>query len=383
MKKDKLLSQLTYKNILWIITYTILLILALLYIKSIISGVKMIFSLLKPFMIGFALAYMFSIPMRYFQKKIPDKWKNKEMLSAILSFLCVVLVLTFVISVVVPQLRDSIMTLIEEFPSYAKATEETMMHYMSEYNLDEALIEQWNVYSKQIEETVLNVAKSILPMIMGMAGSIISTVTDLVMAIVSAIYFTVTKDTLLTHVKKACYAFLPKSAYEYGGNVVRLSDKTFSNFISGQLMEALIIGVLCYIGAIVLRLEYAPILAVIIGCTNIIPIFGPIIGTIICSVLLLFVSPMQAIIFVIFGILLQQFESNLIYPKVVGSSVGLSGIWVLLAVSVGGGLFGALGMILGLPVVAIVYRLFADEVHRRIKLKEEKVKAEIENEVEL
>ena len=343
----------------------------------------MIFSLLKPFMIGFALAYMFSIPMRYFQKKIPDKWKNKEMLSAILSFLCVVLVLTFVISVVVPQLRDSIMTLIEEFPSYAKATEETMMHYMSEYNLDEALIEQWNIYSKQIEETVLNVAKSILPMIMGMAGSIISTVTDLVMAIVSAIYFTVTKDTLLTHVKKACYAFLPKSAYEYGGNVVRLSDKTFSNFISGQLMEALIIGVLCYIGAIVLRLEYAPILAVIIGCTNIIPIFGPIIGTIICAVLLLFVSPIQAIIFVIFGILLQQFESNLIYPKVVGSSVGLSGIWVLLAVSVGGGLFGALGMILGLPVVAIIYRLFADEVHRRIKLKEEKVKSEVENEVEL
>lgn len=383
MKKDKLLSQLTYKNILWIITYTILLILALLYIEPIISGVKMIFSLLKPFMIGFSLAYMFSIPMRYFQKKIPDKWKNKEMLSAILSFLCVVLVLTFVISVVVPQLRDSIMTLIEEFPSYAKATEETMMHYMSEYNLDEALIEQWNIYSKQIEETVLNVAKSILPMIMGMAGSIISTVTDLIMAIVSAIYFTVTKDTLLTHVKKACYAFLPKSAYEYGGNVVRLSDKTFSNFISGQLMEALIIGVLCYIGAIVLRLEYAPILAVIIGCTNIIPIFGPIIGTIICAVLLLFVSPMQAIIFVVFGILLQQFESNLIYPKVVGSSVGLSGIWVLLAVSVGGGLFGALGMILGLPVVAIIYRLFADEVHRRIKLKEEKVKSEVENEVEL
>lgn len=377
MKKDKKWNQLTYKNILWIITYTILLVLAILRLDVLLQGVKLVMSLIKPFVIGFALAYVFSIPMRFFQRKLPTNIKKgREALAAILALICIIVLLTFVISVVVPQLVDSITMLIEEFPAYAKATETTFLKYMRMYNLDHAFIEQWNIYSKQIEQTVLAIAKSIVPMIMGLAGGFVATLTDIVLALVSAIYFTLTKDTLLKNIKKVAYAYMDEKVYVYSGSVMQLSDTTFSNFISGQLVEALIIGVLCYIGAIVLRLEYAPILAVIIGCTNIIPIFGPIIGTIICSILLLFVNPMHALVFVIFGVVLQQFESNLIYPKVVGSSVGLSGVWVLLAVSVGGGLFGPIGMILGLPVFAIIYRLFADEVQRRIEKKmEEKVNA--------
>lgn len=379
MKKDKIWSQITYKNMMWMITYTLLFVLALMKLDVLGKAVTTLFSLIKPFILGFAIAYVFSIPMRFFQRKLPEKIKKgRTAIAGVCALICVIAVLVFVVSVVFPQVVDSIALLIEEFPTYAKATENTLLKYMRMYNLDQAFIEQWNVYSKQIEEAILQVAASIVPMLMNLAGGLVSTLADAILAIVSAIYFTLTKDTLIKNVKKVAYAFMNEKMYAYSGRVAILSDKTFSNFISGQLVEAFIIGILCYIGAIVLKLEYAVILAVIVGCTNVVPIFGPIIGTIVCAVLLLFVNPMQALVFVIFGLVLQQVESNLIYPKVVGSSVGLSGVWVLLAVSVGGGLFGAIGMILGLPVFAIMYRLFADEVHRRIKVKKKEAVKEDE-----
>ena len=209
MKKDKKWNQLTYKNILWIITYTILLVLAILRLDVLLQGVKLVMSLIKPFVIGFALAYVFSIPMRFFQRKLPANIKKgREALAAILALICIIVLLTFVISVVVPQLVDSITMLIEEFPAYAKATETTFLKYMRMYNLDHAFIEQWNIYSKQIEQTVLAIAKSIVPMIMGLAGGFVATLTDIVLALVSAIYFTLTKDTLLKNIKKVVYAYM-------------------------------------------------------------------------------------------------------------------------------------------------------------------------------
>ena len=133
----------------------------------------------------------------------------------------------------------------------------------------------------------------------------------------------------------------------------------------------MIIGILCYIGCLILRFPYAPIISVIIGCTNIIPVFGAIMGVVIGALLIALVDPFQGVIFIIFGILLQQLESNLIYPRVVGNTVGLSGLWVLMSISIGGGLFGALGMLLGLPIFSIVYTLLKEEMHRRLKKKGE------------
>lgn len=372
MWKDKKWNQLTFKHIIAIITYTIVLVLGVLHIDLVLGACKTLLSLLKPFIIGFVLAFIFNIPMRFFLKKLPEKWKKgRSAIAAILSLLCIVLIFVFIGSVVIPQLVDSITMLIHEFPEYAAKTEKVVFTWMEDFGINEALIEQWDTYSEQVETAVLNVAKSILPRIVELTGSIISALTDLVMSIVIAIYFMATKDTLLAQCKKTLYAFLPERQYEYVRKAAILTEKTFSSFFSGQMLEALIIGVLCYFGAMILRLEYALILAVIVGCTNIIPIFGPIIGTVICAILLMFVNPMHALIFVVFGVLLQQFESNLIYPRVVGNSVGLSGMWVLLAVSIGGGLFNVAGMIFGLPIFAVIYRLFADEVNRRVKEKKE------------
>ena len=174
---------------------------------------------------------------------------------------------------------------------------------------------------------------------------------------------------MIRQLKRALFAFCSEKKYHYLLHVGELVNKTFSSFLTGQLTEAIIIGVLCYIGCLVFRFPYAPILSVIIGCTNIIPIFGAIFGVAVSALLVAFVNPLQGVFFVIFGIVLQQFESNLIYPKVVGGSVGLSGLWVLFAITIGGGLFGFVGMLLGLPTFSVIYFLLREEINRRVALK--------------
>lgn len=368
--RDKLLNKLTYKNILWIITYTVLLVLFVVKLDVVLAFLSKILSLLTPFAIAFAFAFVFNLPMRFFLRKLPSSLqKGRKVVAVLLSLFAILGGLTFVVSIVVPQLVDSIKMLIVEFPTYVSSTQELAQDLMKSWGIDATVINQIDQYSAEIEQAIVSMASSILPQIVSITTSVISTLTNVVMGIVIAVYLTVSKEKLINQSKKALYAFLPAGKYNHLVHVVKLTNKTFSNFVSGQLVEAIIIGVLCYLGASLLRLEYAPILAVVIGCTNIIPIFGPIIGTGFGALLLLFVDPIQAIVFVVFGILLQQFESNLIYPRVVGNSVGLSGLWVLLAVSVGGGLFGIVGMVIGLPMLAVGYRLFADEVHRRLQLK--------------
>lgn len=370
MFKDKLLNQLTFKNVLWIITYVFLLLLIVVKWDLVIGLVSNLFSLVVPFIIAFVFAFIFNIPMRFFMRKLPDKIiKGRKAISVCLSLLCVLGVLTFVVVSVVPQIADSIKLLITEFPQYVSSTEKLVNDLINQWGIDESALDLFMDYSAEIEKGVINVASNLAPRIFDFTKGMLSTVTNILLAIVIAVYFIISKDTLIEQCKKALYAFLPETKYNYIVKVAKLSNKTFTGFVSGQLVEAIIIGVLCYIGASILNIEFAPILAVVIGCTNIIPIFGPIIGTGICALLLLFVNPINAVVFTIFGIILQQFESNLIYPRVVGTSVGLSGLWVLLAVSVGGGLFGIVGMIFGLPVLAVIYRLFADEVHKRIEKK--------------
>lgn len=370
MFKDKLLNQLTFKNILWIITYIFLLVLFVVKWDVCMGLLSSFLSLISPFIIAFVFAFIFNIPLRFFMRKLPKKVKKgRKAISVTLSLLCIIGVLAFVIGSVVPQLIESISLLVKEFPHYVSSTEKLVIDLTNQYGVDESFVDIFNDYSAEIEQGVMNVASTLAPRLLNFTRGIVSTVTNIVLAIVIAVYFVISKDTLIKQSKKALYAFLPENKYNYLVHVVKLANKTFTGFVSGQLVEAIIIGVLCYIGASILHIEYAPILGVVIGCTNIIPIFGPIIGTGICAVLLLFVNPINAVIFTIFGIALQQFESNLIYPRVVGTSVGLSGLWVLLAVTVGGGLFGIVGMIFGLPVLAVIYRLFADEVNKRVKKK--------------
>lgn len=371
MFKDKKISDLTVKNLLWVFVFIATLILIVTRMDEVADILRLVYKLLSPFIMAIGLAFIFNIPLSYFLKKLPTSIKKgRKAIAVILALICVVGVLLFVVLVVSPQVIESIKTLVENMPDYINSSVAFVEEILEKENVSKDAINNTMNFLKQFESNALALLETLLPKLISATSNIVSFVTRFVMSIVIAIYMTISKDKLCGHVKRVCYAFLNDKQYQKLLEVMELTNTTFRSFFSGQLIEAIIIGVLCYIGCVILRIEYAPILGVLIGCTNVIPIFGPIIGTGIGALLLLFVNPIQSIIFIIFGTALQQFESNLIYPRVVGTSVGLSGLWTLAAVSIGGGLFGVMGMVLGLPTFAVIYRLFANEVNRRANIKQ-------------
>lgn len=378
MFDDKKISRLTLKNVIYIITYTVLLIWVVINIGAVYDTFNTLLNLIKPFIYGFALAYIFNLPMKFFLRKLPNSLgKFKKLCAVLLSIIIIGMIITFIFQIVVPQVVENISTLVNALPGYFNSAEKYITEIIESKQIPDNVIAEIMKYSKDIQDAVLNVAKNILPHILGFAGGFANSIANIFLSIVIAVYLSISKDKLIGQVKRLLYAFLPEKMNTHTLKVIRLSNKTFSAFIAGQMMEAVIIGVLCYIGCLIFGFPYAPIMGVIIGCTNIIPIFGPIIGTGVCAVLILFINPLQAVLFVVFGICLQQFESNLIYPRVVGTTVGLGGLWVLFAISVGGGLFGIMGMILGLPAFSIVYTLLREEVERRTKLKKASAQIQI------
>lgn len=365
-------KQLTVKNVLLIITYSVLLIFALINYQPILAFIGKILDLISPFFIAVGIAYVFNIPLKFYLNKLPEQMKYRKALAAVLALVTILLIFFVIIRIIAPQLQESIGMLIDNVPGYIEKSNEFINKLTAEFEFSEEMLTQINNLIGEASKWLMSFATDLLPRLLAIGKGVTNGIMNLFLALIIAVYMTVSKEKLLNQLKNVLYAFLPESVYDYVNCAATMANSTFSSFISGQLVEAVIIGVLCYIGCLVLKIPYAPILAVVIGCTNIIPIFGPIIGTFVCAVLIVFVSPIKAVIFIVFGICLQQFESNLIYPKVVGTSVGLSGLWVLFAITLGGGLFGLMGMLLGLPTFAVLYRLCGDEVARRIALKKAK-----------
>lgn len=275
--------------------------------------------------------------------------------------------------VVLPQVIENIRMLIDNLPGIFSQIEEWLNYFFKEVHLSKDILIKIENFQQNLGQTILGKLSTWVPSIAIGVTHITSTIVNIFMGFVMAVYMLLSKDKLLRQVKKVGHAFLNDQKFNQASEVLRLTSSTFENFLAGQLTESVIIGVLCYIGCIILDIPYASIAAVVIGFTNIIPYFGPIIGAVISSVLIIFVSPIKAVIFLIFSTLLQQFESNLIYPHVVGSSVGLSALWVLFAVSAGGGLFGIPGMVFGLPTFSVIYELMRRWTNQRLKEKNTKV----------
>lgn len=372
MKTTDKMRDLTLKNMIILVTYIAVLILCLINFEAIISFIGKIIGIIRPFLIGFILAFIFNIPMKYFIKKLPiQNQKTKKLVSAILSVLLVLLVVAVLIMVVLPQVIDNVRTLIDNLPEIFRQVEEWLDYFLKEVKISPDIMTKIEEFQQSFGQTVLSKLSTWVPSIALGVSHFTTGVINLFMGFVMAIYMLFSKDKLMRQVKRVGRAFLKDNQFKHATEVVRLTSSTFENFLAGQLTESVIIGVLCYIGCIILDIPYASIAAIVIGFTNIIPYFGPIIGAFISSVLILFVSPMKAVIFLIFSTLLQQFESNLIYPHVVGSSVGLSALWVLFAVSAGGGLFGIPGMIFGLPTFSVIYELLRRWTNYRLNQKKQ------------
>ena len=379
MKLTGKMRDLTLKNAMILSSYIALLILGVIYFKNILFFIGKIFDIIQPFILGFVLAFILNIPMKFLIKKLPiQDEKRKKIVSAILSVFLFFFIVFIVVIIVMPQVIDNIKSFVENLPNALKQIEEWIDYLLSQVQLSPEVVTKIEEFQTDFGNTIISKFTSWVPSIAIGFTHFTSKIVNIFMGLVMAIYMLFSKDKLIRQMEKLGQAFLKENQMNQLKSGIHLVSTTFENFLAGQLTESIIIGVLCYIGCIFLDIPYASIAAIVIGFTNVIPYFGPIIGAALSSILIFFVSPIKTVIFLIFSTLLQQFESNLIYPHVVGGSIGL---WVLFAVSVGGGLFGIPGMIFGLPTFSVVYELLRRWTNQRLKEKEKLKREQVEETV--
>lgn len=366
------------KTIIELIIFTVVIIFAFVNIEALWSFITYIIKIFMPFIIGVMIAFVLNVLLNVVENKLFKKlnekngkvWKKiKRPTSLITTFIIIIALIAFILGLLIPQLQNTATIFTDNFDSYKKES----IKILDKIGIDDKDIKVLNKNIEKIKGEVTSYVgdnkQEIVQTTFGVASSVVGTITSLVLGIVFAIYILLKKEDLARQSRKVLKAYLPEKKEKRIREIANLSNKTFGNFISGQCLEALIIGVLCFIGMFILQIPYASTISVLVGFTALIPVFGAFIGTVIGAFLILMVDPTKAIIFIIFILILQQLEGNLIYPKVVGKSVGLPGIWVMVAVTVGASIAGVLGMLLSVPICSVLYSILKTDVNNRIDQK--------------
>ena len=367
--KDK-----TRKDIIIIISYIALVIFASVNFSKIIAFLGKVISIFSPFLLGIIFAFVLNVLNNFIEKKIfgkikPSKiWnKIKRPLCITLSLILVFLTIFFVMNLLIPQLKNSASLFTDTLPAY----KEDIIGILNKFDVDESTVNKVGEYldnfGKVITDYIKGNSKDVITVTTEVATSVVNIISKGIITLVFAIYMIAQKETLSRQINKVMKAYLKPKTINKINTVGTLANKTFSNFVTGQCLEALIFGSLVFVGMLIFRFPYASTIGVLLGFTALIPIFGAFIGTAIGFILIMMVSPVKAILFVVFIIVLQQIEGNLIYPRVVGKSIGLPGMWVLLSVTVGGSIGGILGMLIATPLCSLLYALFTKMVNDRLK----------------
>lgn len=365
--------QLTWKNCLKIGVTAFLLFLAVHYWEMVMSTAGVIVSAASPILIGFVIAYIINILMKFYEERFFTRTQNKLLVKiripvcmflAILSFAAII---ALIVGLVVPELTSCIQLLISDIPPAMEALLNSELFIQL---APEDLYQQLDgIDWKSMMNDVVKILSSGLGNTVGAVVSAVSTaISGIVtgfLAFIFAIYFLLGRDTLCAQCRRVMKNYLPDKAVRKINYVCSVVNDSFHRYIVGQFTEAIILGVLCALGMLVFRFPYAGMIGALIGFTALIPVAGAYIGGIVGFVMILTVSPVKALLFVVFLVVLQQLEGNLIYPKVVGGSLGLPAIWVLAAVTIGGALMGIMGMLIGVPIAAAVYRLIRDDMRRK------------------
>ena len=369
-----------------LVAFTVVLIFFFIHLSDIWNVLSKVITVLLPILYGLAIAYILNSPYRAFYchafKNMGNKhkWlkKLRKPLSLVLSYLIVLGILTFLVSILIPELSSSISTLIDNIPSYIKtvrASSDTIVTFIrSNTGID---LYETGSYSEIIgyitgdstTKFLTNIFSSLVP-------SAVTTVVDIgtglynwILGFVISVYLLASKDTLLRQSKKLIVAYMPEKLYKRLFKIADVMNNKCGKFLIGKIIDSSIIGVMCFIGLSIFHFHYPLLISFIVGVMNMIPFFGPIIGAVPCALLLLLIDPLEALWFVVFIVVLQWFDGNILGPKVLGETVGISGFWIMVSVIVGGGLFGVPGMILGVPVFAAVYVLVREGVNLRLNKK--------------
>ena len=383
------LNKENMKKIRWLITFAVILYVGVQNLDVVLKYVNVLWGMLLPFAIGGALAFVLNVPMAFIERHLFGKAREKEgkagkaanrlarPVSLILSIVMVVLVFLVVVLVVAPELGRTLVSVVkkveEDIPLLQKWLTDTFQ--------SDSEIVKW---ASTIEIDPQKSIDSIISVLKNGADNLVSSTITVTMGLVSmavnfaigfvfACYVLLQKERLGKQVLKAAYAILPVKIVEYLGHVCTLASKVFASFITGQCIEAVILGSMFFVSMTIGRFPYAMLIGVLISFTALIPVFGGIIGCWVGFFLILMVSPLKAFAFLALFVILQQIEGNLIYPHVVGNSVGLPAIWVLVAVTLGGNLMGILGMLIFIPLVSVLYTLFREWVYERLDKKKVKI----------
>lgn len=378
------LSKETVKRIRGLIVFAAFVMACLWKYDVVIGVLGFIFHVIFPFILGGAIAFVLNVPMNFVQRHLfkeerVEKSKVMKKLARPVSMLIVLFgvigVIVLIMFVLIPQLGNTFANLgnsIQEFIPKVQDWANAIFHDNKEImNWVNSLEFDWNKIMDACINFLKNGAGSVLDSTITAAKSIVSGLTTFFIAFAFSIYILIQKEKLSVQAKKVLFAFVRKGRAEAALEVLSLTYNTFSSFLTGQCVEAIILGSMFVVSMTLLRLPYALLVGIVIAFTALIPIFGAFIGCAVGTFLIFMVDPVKALVFIILFLVLQQIEGNLIYPHVVGNSVGLPSIWVLAAVSIGGSLMGVVGMLIFIPIVSVIYALFREIVY--LKLQQRKI----------
>lgn len=356
----------------------ILFYLCLTHLPQVRKAVGELLGVVAPFIAGFAIAYLLNTPVDFFERTLYRNCKGRRGLSIATVFAIAVAVIAILLQLVLPQVGDSIRQLFNNLAGYLSNLDTMVGDLTTRFHLEgEGLthLAEWydelirKLTSDEMVRRVTELLTSSVPAVVSGGQLVVNGVVTAITAVIASVYMLSGKPRLVRQMKKLIYALFPTKGASRILTVGGKANKIFVGFINGKLLDSAIIGVLCFLLCTLVRIPYAVLVSVVIGVTNVIPFFGPIIGAIPCLMILVIVNPWAALRFGILIIALQQFDGNILGPKILGDSTGLSAIWVLVAIIVGGGLFGFAGMLLGVPTFAVLYSLVKEWAERRLEEK--------------
>lgn len=375
--------------LLAVISVSILLLAIVLNFQSFMTVVKTIFGAFSPVISGAVFAYLLNPLMNFMDRRLypallrrkmaeQKAYRLSRMLSLIFALLFALVLIYEFFSMLLPQLTESITGIINNMSTYYADAEKWVLGFLADNptlsaQVDKLMEQFYQFLEDWINPDLFGNINSIFASVTSSVISVIRSVLNLLIGVVAAVYILWSRDRFLAQTKKIAVALMPQQRADRFFDLGRKIHRVFSGFIIGKLVDSLIIGVLCYIGALILRFPYPALIATVVGVTNVIPFFGPFIGAVPCAFLILLVDPLKCLYFVLFIFGLQQLDGNVIGPRILGDTIGISGFWVLVSITVAGSLFGFTGMLLGVPVFAVLYMLLSETVAERLRRKKRPV----------
>lgn len=353
-------------------------------LKNIISDFK---SILLPIVDGIVLAYLLNPLMMFLEHKCiiplfdrmkikdsPKRGRSVRAISVIITLILFLLIVAGLILLIFPQLFDSIQSIVTRFPSYVNSFNKWADRFLGKYPQFKQLIDNYwenitDYFTKEILPMIQSLLSTVSSTVLGSVWSVLVFIFKLIIGIILSVYLLYNKEVYLAQAKKITYSLCEEEKANNLINNTRFANKTFGGFISGKIVDSIIIGILCFIGTSILGIPYALLVSVIVGVTNVIPFFGPYLGAIPTAFIILMINPVKCLWFLIFVLILQQIDGNIIGPKILGDSTGLSSFWVIFAITVFGGFFGVFGMFLAVPIFAIIYAAIRTFINTRLEKK--------------